>query len=117
MLRIISISIFTIFGLGCTLTVKPDFQSELPQDRLAAIAQARRTADPSAVGPLIELLSSDDPLIRAASIDTLHELTHESFGYTPGDPRMERQQAASRWAQWYMQRGKTIDSEAGDEQQ
>ena len=112
MLRIMPIAIFMFFGVACSLSVRPDFNSQLPQDRLAAIREARQTGNVSAVGPLIELLSSDDPLVRLASIDTLHDLTGKDFGYDPSAPRMERERAASRWAQWYMTGQAPPDPEA-----
>lgn len=99
---------FTLLGVtvacgGClpTVGVSADFDSALPQDRLAAVAEARRTGDLGAVAQLIEMLSSDDPLIRLVASDTLKRLTNEDFGYDPGAPDADRRAAAERWADWH----------------
>lgn len=108
MLRTTLVSIFTIALLtgtpvGCapSVKVKPDFDSPVPQDRLAAVAQARRANDTSAVEPLIRMLASDDPLMRLIASDTLVQITGEDFGYDPAASDTDRREAAERWASWY----------------
>lgn len=108
MLRTTLASIFMIACLptlpvGCSLStgVRPDFSSPLPQDRLAAIAKARRTNDPAAVEPLIGLLGSDDPLVRLVASDTLTRITGEDFGYDPASKDTQRRQAIERWRAWH----------------
>lgn len=90
-------------AVGCSLTseVRPDFDSALPQDRLAAAAEARRSSDPKAIEPLIRMLSSDDPLMRLVASDTLTKITGEDFGYDPGASDAERREAALRWSVWH----------------
>lgn len=112
-------SIFTLLGFtgagaGCmpTVGVSADFDSALPQDRLAAVAQARRTSDQEAVAPLIEMLMSDDPLIRLVASDTLKRLTNEDFGYDPGAPDADRRAAAERWAEWHAGSGSVPEARA-----
>lgn len=89
--------------VGCSLStpVKADFDSPVPQDRLAALAKARRTSDPAAVGPLIKLLSSDDPLIRLAASDTLTRITGQDHGYDPASGDAQRREAIERWLAWH----------------
>ena len=113
-------SIFTfacLMGLpvGCApkVAVKPDFDSPLPQDRLAAVAQARRSNDQRAVKPLIEMLASDDPLMRLVASDTLKRLTSQDFGYDPAGSDAERQAAADRWAEWYSAAHASPEGRAG----
>jgi len=116
------IFIFTITLLwgvpvGCApkVKVKPDFDSPVPQDRLAAVAKARRTNDSAAVEPLIRMLASDDPLMRLVASDTLKEITGEDFGYDPAAHDTSRREAAQRWASWYTspQNADQMDPESG----
>lgn len=86
---------------GCKKSVEPDFESAFPQDRFAAIAEARRTNDSAAVRPLIAQLASDDPLVRLAAHDTLLQITGEDQGYDPAGPRHEREAGILRWLAWY----------------
>lgn len=97
-------------AVGCKVKVKPDFESAYPQDRLAAIAEARRTGDTSAVRPLISLLDSDDPLIRLVASDALTRITGEDLDYDYAQPRPKRQQAIDRWIDWY-----EAQQESGDQ--
>ena len=108
MLRTTFVSIFTIALLtgtpvGCApkVKVRPDFDSPVPQDRLAAVAKARRTHDSGAVEPLIRMLASDDPLMRLVASDTLVQITGEDFGFDPAGSDAERREAAERWTNWY----------------
>jgi|MDTD01.1.fsa_nt_gb HEAT repeat protein len=108
MLRTTLVSIFTFalltgMPVGCApkVKVKPDFDSPVPQDRLAAVAKARRTSDENAVEPLIRMLASDDPLMRLVASDTLVQITGEDFGYDPAGSDPERRQASERWANWF----------------
>ncbi|MFI4871668.1 MAG: HEAT repeat domain-containing protein [Phycisphaerales bacterium JB061] len=88
-------------GAGCKVKVKPDFNSSFPQDRFAAIVQARQTQDQTAVKPLIGQLASDDPLVRLAAADTLRSITGENHGYDHAASRDERRAGIKRWADWY----------------
>lgn len=113
------VAIFTLASasagaVGCmpTVGVSADFDSALPQDRLAAVARARRTNDQEAVVPLIEMLMSDDPLIRLVASDTLKRLTNEDFGYDPGAPDADRRAAAERWAEWHAGRDSSPQARA-----
>ena len=90
-----------IAAAGCKVKVDADFTSAYPQDRLAAIAEARKTNDPAAVMPLISLLNSDDPLVRLVASDTLFRITGEDMGYDYAQPRADRQEAIDRWIDWY----------------
>lgn len=108
MLRTTPLPIFMIAGLmalpvGCApkVKVKPDFDSPVPQDRLAAVAKARRTNDNAAIEPLIRMLASDDPLMRLVASDTLKQITGEDLGYDPAGSDSQRRAGAERWAEWF----------------
>ncbi|GAB5495991.1 MAG: hypothetical protein Phyf2KO_10710 [Phycisphaerales bacterium] len=88
---------------GCKVKVDADFASAFPQDRLAAIADARKSNDPATIKPLISLLNSDDPLIRLVASDTLFRITGEDMGYDYAQTRTKRQAAIDRWIDWYEQ--------------
>ena len=120
MLRTTFVSIFTFALLtgtpvGCApkVKVKPDFDSAVPQDRLAAVAKARRINDESAVEPLIRMLASDDPLMRLVASDTLVQITGEDFGYDPAANETERREAAERWTSWYTSQKDAPSGRAG----
>lgn len=101
--RTIFILPLLIAAAGCKVKVEADFTSAYPQDRLAAIAQARETKDPAAIKPLISFLNSDDPLVRLVASDTLFRITGEDMGYDYAQPRSQRQEAIDRWIDWYEQ--------------
>ena len=95
----LSLSIAAISA--CTVKVKPDFDSSFPQDRFAAIVQARQANDSSAVEPLIGQLASDDPLVRLAAADTLRAITGQNHDFNPAADRQERRDGIKRWVDWF----------------
>ena len=97
------LSLSTAASVACKVSVKPDFDSSFPQDRFAAIVEARQNQDTSAVKPLIGQLASDDPLVRLAAADTLRSITGENHGFDHAAKRDERRAAIKRWAYWYEQ--------------
>jgi len=96
---ILSLSVPAISA--CTVKVKPDFDSSFPQDRFAAIVQARQTNDSSAVKPLIGQLASDDPLVRLAAVDTLRAITAQNHDFNPTADRQDRREGIKRWVDWF----------------
>lgn len=121
MLRTTPLPIFMIAGLmalpvGCApkVKVKPDFDSPVPQDRLAAVAKARRTNDNAAIEPLIRMLASDDPLMRLVASDTLKQITGEDLGYDPAGSDSERRAGAERWAEWLASKRSEASSRRAD---
>ncbi len=108
MLRTTLLLIFMIFTpmalpVGCApkIKVKADFDSPVPQDRLAAVAKARRTSDSTAIEPLIRMLASDDPLMRLVASDTLKLISGEDFGYNPAGSDTQRREGTERWVTWF----------------
>lgn len=73
------------------------FDSPSPGAKLYAIMDAARTNDRSAIAQLVEQLNSDDPLVRFAAIETLEQLTGETYGYDYADDELARLRAIGRW--------------------
>ncbi len=65
----------------------------------AAIAAAG-AGDQSAIPDLIDMLDSDDALVRMVAILSLERLTGEVRGYDHAAPEWQRSAAAEQWAQW-----------------
>src|SRR5690606_40005668 len=61
------------------------FDSPEPAARLAAITRAAEQRDETATPKLIEMLTSDDPVVRMAAIRTLERLTGTTMGYPYAD--------------------------------
>jgi hypothetical protein len=73
------------------------FDSANPAAKMYAIEQAARANDRSAIGHIVEQLTSDDPAVRSLAIATLHRMTGETYGYRDYDPPAERQAAVDQW--------------------
>ena len=71
---------------------------------LAAIEDAARNRDDSALPALVEQLDSADAAVRFAAINTLRDLTGESFGYRYYDDAKGRALAIDRWVEYVRQR-------------
>jgi len=95
------LSLSLTFISACKVKVKPDFDSSFPQDRFAAIVQAKQTSDSSAIKPLIGQLASDDPLVRLAAADTLRAITGQNHNFNPAADRQDRRDGIKRWADWF----------------
>ena len=96
------LALLTLFA-GCA-TPPGGFDSPVPAQRLNAITEAAERDDESAIPELIRMLSSDDPLVRMASIRSLERLTGQTLGYDHAAPSGERWEATRRWADWYRAR-------------
>lgn len=93
------------------------FDSPSPGAKLYAILDAARTNDHSAIPQLVEQLDSDDPVVRMAAIDTLKQLTGETFGYRYYDDTWTRREAIRRWVD-AVERGEfTTSAQAGNSTQ
>jgi hypothetical protein len=90
----------TLFLASCA-SPPGGFDSPEPAARLAAITKAAETRDRSAIPHLIEMLESDDPLVRMAAIRTLEDLTGQTHGYEHSDPEWKRKEAIKAWVEWY----------------
>jgi HEAT repeat protein len=89
------------FSVACKVRVKPDFDSAFPQDRFAAIVQARQNQDSTAIKPLIGQLASDDPLVRLAAADTLRSISGQNHGFDHAASQEDRRAGIKRWVDWY----------------
>ncbi|MEX2218332.1 MAG: HEAT repeat domain-containing protein [Phycisphaerales bacterium] len=76
------------------------FESPAPDARLRAISKAAESSDRASVPHLIEMLGSDDPLVRMAAIHALEDLTGQTLGYEHWAPAHERREALQRWLKW-----------------
>ena len=96
------------YALGITIALaagcappasKGGFDSPSPGANLYAILEAARTNDRTAIPHLVEQLYSDDPAVRFAAIETLEQMTGETYGYRYYDDPMTRREAISRWVE------------------
>lgn len=87
---------------GCSgPSIRPGFDSIDPQERTAALLEAAREGDRSAVPELIVMLESSDPAERMLADEALRRLTGQDFGYRHFDPERKRSAAADAWRQWW----------------
>ena len=63
-----------------------------------------RLGDWSDIPVLIAGLADERLFTRSLCIDALKEATHETQGYDPRAEKSEREKAAARWQQWWLQR-------------
>jgi hypothetical protein len=91
------LSLLTAHGCGSSPVTQGGLHSPDPQTRLEHIAHAARAEDASAIAPLIENLSADDPAVRLYSILALEKLTGTRKGYQAYAPPPQRQAAINRW--------------------
>jgi len=73
------------------------FDSPVPQAKLAAIMEAGRLDERSAIPKLVEQLNSADPLVRYTAARTLEDLLGETFGYDYADDPERRRIAIGKW--------------------
>lgn len=99
----------------------PDFASDNPPQRTAAVEQAVRRYRPRLEAPyappmqdpafrsdvawLVVLLQSWDPAERLLAIEALAALVGTREGYDPADPLPERAVAIERWVGWLREQG------------
>ena len=78
---------------------------------MAAITEAAEKHDRAAIPNLIEMLDSDDPVVRLAAIRALEQLTGQTLGYDYADPEWKRKDAANAWQRWYQSQGGRADQD------
>ena len=90
-----------VLGFGCAAPSarSGDFYANDPASKLYAIIEAGRTKDRTSIGPLVEQLDNDDPLVRFMTINALQHITGTRLGYNPYVPAADRQPATRRWVQ------------------
>ena len=104
-------ALLILLGLaGCGPTEK-DFDSPLPARRTDALTSRAGLDDPSTIPGRIELLDSDDPLVRMLAIRSLQRMTGETFGYDHAAGQMERDMAVDRWVEWYNETGGVVSAD------
>lgn len=97
----------TLISTTCLLAacsgVEPErgFHSSDPIQRVHALADAIETADHASIPDLIGMLDSQDPAVRMLAIRGLERLTGDNRGYAWDDPVSQRNQAISRWSEWW----------------
>lgn len=86
---------------GCGGPQQVGFNANDPGAKLAAIIEAGREKDRSAIPHLIEQLESDDQAVRMYAILALERITGTRRGYRYYAPPAERQNAIRRWVRAY----------------
>lgn len=102
---------------GCIRTGPKEqaFDSPLPARRTDALTDRSKLEDPSTIPGRIELLDSDDPLVRMLALRSLEHMTGETFGYDHSGSQVERDQAVDRWVEWYERTGGAMSAETEPE--
>ena len=85
--------------IGCA-SPPGGFDSPVPAKRMDAAIAAAGAGDQSAIPDLIDMLDSDDALVRMVAILSLERLTGEVRGYDHAAPEWQRSAAAEEWAKW-----------------
>lgn len=89
---------------GCAgPALEPGFQSIDPQERTAALLDAARNNDKTAIPQLIVMLGSSDPAERMLASEALRRLTGMNFGYHHSDPAWRRGVSIDTWRRWWEQ--------------
>ena len=76
--------------------------------RVAALARIKTDGDRAQMPEVVECLTSHDPVVRHAAIQTLYSLTGETLDYRPDDPPLKRQRAVDRWVKWCRAEGMVL---------
>ena len=79
---------------------RASFDSNAPEERVMAAAEAAREGDAGATDDLIAMLDSADPAQRMLASEALRRVTGEDFGYHYADPAPRREEAIGRWVAW-----------------
>lgn len=86
----------TLLG-SCIPAPAPSFESESPNARLEAIAEASNATDETSLRKLVGQLDAEDPAARLMAITALQKRTGETFGYLAADPPWRRRAAIEQW--------------------
>jgi HEAT repeat protein len=101
LVRRLSLGLLPVLA-GCA-SPPSGFESPVPASRLQAITRAAETRDPASIPRLIEMLDSDDPVVRLAAIRSLERITGTTLGYDYAAPDWQRREAARAWQEWHTQ--------------
>ncbi len=97
-----------IVSAGCAgPALEPGFDSIDPQERTAALIDAARDKDRTAIPQLIVMLESDDPAERMLASETLRRLTGMNFDYHHADPAWRREKPVLAWRRWWEEQSQT----------
>lgn len=92
---------FTASAAGClTPDVEPNLADPDPSVKVPAIRAAAAEDDRTAIGALIDDLSSDDPAVRLFADEALRRITGRDLGYKPYADPEPRAEAVERWKRW-----------------
>ena len=76
---------------------KAGLDSPVSSVRIDAIARAADTNDRTAIPKLVELLNSDDIVVRFTAIGALTRLTGRTYDFAADAPAPQRREAIDRW--------------------
>lgn len=100
------IALAVIGPLGCLAPHGPaTVYNPDPVAKIPAIETAVAHHDLSVTPQLVKDLDNPDPAIRFYSIDALHKLTGQDFGYRYYDPAGQRYPAIVKWRNWLAEHG------------
>ncbi len=92
------------FCVGCQAPRGPvSIKSDDPDLKIQAIRNDGCSGSRRDLAALVADLSSDDPAIRFYSIEALHRITHDNFGYHYYETDEERAPATLLWQKWLKQ--------------
>lgn len=105
LLRAGSVVAAGLIGGGCVPSETVRIGATDPAADIPAMQDAARAHDLAAVPALVDQLDSDDPAIRFYAIQSLRELTGNTFDYRYYDDAERRRPAVARWRRWLRERG------------
>ena len=91
---------------GCVSRGPVSIHSDDPDLKIKAIQRDVRENDKQDLTTMVDDLNSDDPAVRFYSIQALHRLTHDDFGYQFYQDDQERAPFIERWKKWLKSQGK-----------
>ncbi len=101
-----SVALSMICCTGCVPRGPVSIHSDDPDLKINAIQRDVSRNDQSDLATMVADLDSDDPAVRFYSIQALHRLTHDDFGYRYYQDEQERAPFVKRWKDWLKSRGK-----------
>lgn len=96
--------LFTPLLSGCFSPEKPLLTSSDPSLKIPAAITAAKAHDATALHQMVKDLDSDDPAVRFYMIESLKEITGNSFDYRYYDDEIQRKPALKKWRQWLGER-------------
>jgi hypothetical protein len=100
-------AIAAIADHNALIDIKPLLADPHDRVKLAAALTVADFGDAACLMPLVELLRSDNMLVRLKAVKALRYLTQQEFGYRPITGPEDQARAIAAWADWVRAAGST----------